>query len=85
MTTTRVFIEEVRDVMDKPGDDYQWAFLRLLLEAFPADNNEVVRVRRPVKMLLCLPEFLQLHRELTFADLVIREDLVMSNVRLDRY
>lgn len=44
MTTTRVLIEEVRDIVDETGDDNQRARLCLFSEALPADDDEIIGI-----------------------------------------
>lgn len=46
--------------------------------SLPADNRQVVTVRSPRQTFLLLTEPLELHRELTFRDLVIGESLEMA-------
>lgn len=64
--------------MDKPGDEDQWPILGLLLEALPADDGQVVRVRGPGELVGDLAGLLELHGELTFHNLVLREHLEMA-------
>ena len=49
-----------------------------LLTAIPADDREVVTVRRPVQALLLLAQTLELHRELALLDFVVGEDLEVA-------
>jgi len=44
MTTSRMFVEEIRDIVDETGNNNKRSLLSLLLVAFPADDGKVVAV-----------------------------------------
>lgn len=49
-----------------------------VLTALPADDRQVVAIRSEAKALLLLAQTLELHGELTLADLVVGEDLEVA-------
>jgi len=76
---TRVLVDERRDVMDETAYEDQRAKYRLVLENLPTDDGQVIAVRRPGKLLLCLPETFELHCQLAFTDFIVWEDLQMTS------
>jgi len=73
-----VLVDECRDVVNETADEDQRAEYGLFLERFPADDGQVIAVGRPGELLLRFPKTLELHRQLTFTDFVVREDFQMT-------
>jgi len=75
VSASRMLIHEVGNIVNEPSNQNERSFGRLLLVAIPRNNGELIAVRGPKETFLGLSEAFQLHRELTFANFVIRENL----------
>jgi len=83
MSTSRMFFNESRNIMNETGDENERALGSLFLERFPGDNGKFIAVGSPLKNFLGFMETLELHGQLTFADFVIGECLqVRSKAKL---
>jgi hypothetical protein len=79
MCSSRMFRGKCSDIVDEAGNEDQWAFGALLLEAFPRDDRKIIRVLWPCELLLCRTKLLEFHGKLTLADFVFGEDLEVGS------
>lgn len=61
MSSTWMFVEEPRDIMDEATNEDKRSRLRLFLEGFPGDDGETVRILRPDEGVLLFSKALELH------------------------
>lgn len=80
VTSSRVLIHELCDIVDEARDDDEVALLRLFLELVPSENWQVVARRRPLDGLGHGSELLDRHGHLTLFDLVICSERTVNIV-----
>jgi len=69
--SSRVFVDEGRDVVDEAGDDDELTGLASFGEVVPGENGKVVRRLGPVDLVGLLLKSLHLHSDLSSTNLVI--------------